>query len=262
MEKTSRRPYEPASRCSTWHRITSRFRCSARSIAPCCATLVPIDTSVFLVGPTGVFKTELSALAMQHVGVGFDRLHLPAHWSATENFLERSAFNFKDAPLVIDDFAPGGAADRYRPSAREGGSHHARCRQPGQPRPHVGGRHATQPDFPPRGIIIGTGEDAPRGQSLRSRAMILDVAPGDVDRERLTYAQVLARDGVFAAGFAGFIQWLAPQMDELRGRYRRFWPTCAQAHTRMRRMRARRTPSRISPLGGGFSFASPRTWRR
>ena len=75
--------------------------------APLCE-LVPTDTSVFLVGPTGVFKTELAALAMQHVGAGFDRLHLPAHWSATDNFLERIAFDFKDAPLVIDDFAPDG----------------------------------------------------------------------------------------------------------------------------------------------------------
>jgi hypothetical protein len=177
--------------------------------------VVPVDTSVFLVGPTGVFKTELSALAMQHVGASFDRLHLPAPWSATENFLERSAFNFKDAPFVIDDFAPGGTAtDIARLHAKADRILRGAGNRSSRGRMWADG--TLRVDFPPRGIIIGTGEDAPRGQSLRSRAVILDVAPGDVDRERLTTAQVLARDGVFVAGFAGLSQWLAPQMDELR----------------------------------------------
>jgi hypothetical protein len=177
--------------------------------------LVPADTSVFAVGPTGVFKTELSALAMQHFGASFDRLHLPAHWSATDNFLERAAFDFKDAPLVVDDFAPGGAptdiarlhakADRLLRGAGNRGS-----------RGRMWSDGSQRPDVPPRGIIIGTGEDAPRGQSLRSRVMLLDVAPGDVDRERLRQAQAAARAGTFAAGMAGFVQSLAPQFEDLR----------------------------------------------
>jgi hypothetical protein len=177
--------------------------------------VAPADTGVILVGPTGVFKTELSALAMHHVGSSFDRLHLPAQWSATANFLERAAFDFKDAPLVIDDFAPGGSpTDIARLHATADRVFRGVGNRGGRGRMQADG--TLRPDFPPRGIVIGTGEDAPRGQSLRSRVTILDVAPGDVDRTRLTAAQVLGSDGVFAAGFAGLVEWLAPQIDTLR----------------------------------------------
>jgi hypothetical protein len=180
--------------------------------------LTAADTGPFLVGPTGVFKTELAALAMQHVGAGFDRLHLPANWSATANFLERAAFDFKDAPLVIDDFAPGGSQADI---ARLHGTAERVFRGVG----NRGGRGRMQadgtlrPDFPRRGIVIGTGEDAPRGQSLRSRVTILDVAPGDVDRQRLTAAQATGRQGVFAAATAGFVHYLAPHLEMLRPRF-------------------------------------------
>ena len=40
---------------------------------------------------------------VRRYGASFDRQHLPADWSSTDNALERTAFDFKDAPLVIDD---------------------------------------------------------------------------------------------------------------------------------------------------------------
>jgi hypothetical protein len=179
--------------------------------------LAPADLSIFPVGPTGVFKTELAALGMQHVGAGFDRLNLPADWTWTANALERVAFDFKDAPLLIDDFAPHGTsldvakmhamADRVLRGAGNRGS---------RGRMAVDG--TLRPTYRPRGLIIATGEDAPRGQSLRARLVLLDVAKGDVDEGRLTAAQAAARAGVYAAGMAGFLQWLAPQVDTLRER--------------------------------------------
>jgi hypothetical protein len=176
--------------------------------------LVPADVFVFLVGPTGVFKTEAAALAMQHVGADFDRLHLPAQWSSTANYLERVAFDFKDAPLVVDDFAPAGSAtDVARLHATADRLLRGVGNRGGRGRMTADG--GVRPNLPPRGIVIGTGEDAPRGQSLRARGMILEVAPGDVDRKKLTAAQDAARRGVFVAGLAGFLQHLAAQFDTL-----------------------------------------------
>jgi hypothetical protein len=176
--------------------------------------VMPADVSLFLVGPTGVFKSELAALAMQHIGAGFDRLNLPAHWSATANFLERAAFDFKDAPLVIDDFAPGGSQiDVARLHATADRVGRGVGNRGGRGRMHADG--TLRPDYPPRGLVIGTGEDAPRGQSLRSRMMILEVAPGDVRRDLLTAAQDAGRRGVFVGGLGGFVQHLAPQLDAL-----------------------------------------------
>jgi hypothetical protein len=177
--------------------------------------ILPADCSLFLVGPSGVYKSELAALAMQHVGAAFDRLHLPAQWSDTANYLERSAFDFKDVPLVIDDFAPTGSQiDIARLHATADRVLRGVGNRGGRGRMHADG--TLRPDYPPRGLVIGTGEDAPKGHSVRARTLILEVAPGEVDRDRLTTAQADGREGRLVAGLAGYIQWLAARMPQLR----------------------------------------------
>ena len=75
----------------------------------------PIDLSLHLAGPHGVGKSELAALCQQHYGPAMDRLHLPGSWSSTANATEGLTFAAKDALLVVDDYAPRGAAgDRQR----------------------------------------------------------------------------------------------------------------------------------------------------
>jgi len=64
------------------------------------------DFGVSLSGPSGVFKSELAALAQAHFGARFSSRSLPGSWSSTENALEGLAFHAKDMVLVIDDFAP------------------------------------------------------------------------------------------------------------------------------------------------------------
>jgi hypothetical protein len=179
---------------------------------------VPVDHSDFEVGPTGTYKSELSALLMQHVGPEFDRLHLPAQWSSSDNALERLAFDFKDVPLVIDDFAPtGSATDVARLHAKADRVIRGVGNRGSRGRMNADG--SLRPNYPPRGVIIGTGEDAPRGQSLRARMEILEVEPGDVDLERLTAAQEAGRTGVFAAATAGYLQWIARHIHHLRERF-------------------------------------------
>ena len=75
----------------------------------CRAVLAQCDFGLHLAGPTGVFKTELAALAQQHFGASLDARHLPGGWSSTANALEGTAFAAKDALLVVDDFAPTGS---------------------------------------------------------------------------------------------------------------------------------------------------------
>ncbi len=173
------------------------------------------DLALFLVGPSGVFKTELAALLMQLFGAGFDRLHLPAGWSATPNALERVAFDYKDAPVVIDDFAPTGSAHdvaRYHATAdrvlRGAGNAAGRGR--------MAADGTTRPDYPPRALVVATGEDVPRGHSARARAVVVEVAPGDVDPDRLTSCQEAARAGAYAIATTGYVRWLAGRFDDLR----------------------------------------------
>ncbi|MDI6894843.1 MAG: primase C-terminal domain-containing protein [Bacillota bacterium] len=176
---------------------------------------VNLDISAFLAGQTGVFKTELTALAQAHWGPVWTGRYLPADWRSTANALERTAFLAKDAVLVIDDFAPRGTqadlailhrdADRLlRGAANRAGR--ARLRPDATARPV----------YYPRGIIISSGEDLPRGHSLRPRTWIVEVSPTDVDAGRLTEAQTLAAPGVFARAMAAYIRWLAPQIHALK----------------------------------------------
>ena len=73
-----------------------------------------------------------------------------------------------------------------------------------------------QPTRPPRGLILSTGEDVPKGQSLRARMLILQLGLDDVDWRRLTGCQREATSGLYAQALADFICWLAPRYAEVR----------------------------------------------
>jgi hypothetical protein len=193
----------------TFPQLASAFR----------AVLGEADFSEHTCGPTGSFKTEVAALIQQHFGAGLDARHLPANWSSTGNSLEGLAFAAKDVVLVVDDFCPtGSTADvqRYHREAdrlfRGQGNHAGRLRM----RADATLRSAR----PPRGLILSTGEDTPRGQSLRARLFMVEYAPGDIDIAKLTACQQDAAAGKYAATMAGYIRWLAPHFEEIRSRLR------------------------------------------
>ena len=152
--------------------------------APIFATIwrAPIDAADFtlhLAGPTGVFKTELAALAQQHFGPELDARHL-AGWSSTANSLEVRAFAAKDSLLVVDDFAPGGAASDVQRMQREAARLiRAQGNRSGRGRLRPDG--TLRPTKPPRCTIISTGEDTPAGQSIRARLLVVEIGDGDVE---------------------------------------------------------------------------------
>jgi len=174
------------------------------------AVLGNTDFSLHLAGPTGVFKSELTALAQQHFGVGMDARHLPGSWSSTGNALEAIAFAAKDALLAVDDFAPTGSTGDIQRFHREADRLlRAQGNRSGRQRMRADG--TLRPAKPPRRTILSTGEDVPRGQSSRARQFVLDVGPGEIDQGRLTDCQRHASDGHYAQALSGFIQWLSPQ---------------------------------------------------
>lgn len=176
------------------------------------------DFALHLAGVTGAFKSELAALHQQHFGADMDRLHLPGAWSSTGNANEALGFHAKDALFVIDDFAPQGgisevaklhaAADRV---FRGAGNHAGRARLDSTSR-------LRQPK-PPRALIFSTGEEIPRGQSVRARMLILELSKGDIDGHRLTECQRDARNGIYAVAAGGFVQWLAGRYDQSRAAF-------------------------------------------
>src|SRR5665213_969926 len=173
------------------------------------------DFAIHLAGETGAFKSEVAALHQQHFGVSMDRLHLPGNWSSTGNALEALAFSGKDALVVIDDFSPhGNASDvsRYHAAAdrvfRAAGNHAGRGR--------LDSSAKLREPRPPRGLVLSTGEDIPRGHSIRARLLILELAKGMITPVVLTECQAAANAGEYSQAMSAFLQWLASRLDEVR----------------------------------------------
>ena len=173
------------------------------------ASACPLDVSLFLEGPTGSLKSTLAALLLSHFG-NFERTSLPGAWASTANQLEHRAFLLKDVAFVVDDFAPSPL------DARELESKAARLlRAQG----NLAGRGRLRSDLsehithPPRGLIIATGEQHPTGQSILARTLVLQLEPNAVDLSRLADLQTLS--GQLPHAMAGYVAWLAPQMNVL-----------------------------------------------
>ncbi|MCZ6625567.1 MAG: hypothetical protein O7B35_15290, partial [Deltaproteobacteria bacterium] len=173
------------------------------------ATFFPVDFSLWLEGLTGSLKSTIAGLLLCHFG-DFDRTHLPGAWSSTTNQLERRAFLLKDTLFVVDDYAPT-SLDR-----RELEMKAARLlRSQG----NLAGRGRLRSDltervaFPPRGLILATGEQHPPGQSLLARTLLVEVSRKDLNMELLTEAQ--KNSGLLQHAMAGYIQWLSPQIPKL-----------------------------------------------
>src|SRR5205807_451402 len=131
-----------------------------------------------------------------HFGTTMTRLNLPGAWSSTGNALEALAFHAKDVLLVIDDFAPQGSSTdvaRYHAAAdrvfRAAGNHAGRGR--------LDSTTKLREPKPPRALILSTGEDVPRGQSVRARLLILELSKNCVGAGDLTGRQKDAIAGLY-----------------------------------------------------------------
>jgi hypothetical protein len=173
------------------------------------ASAYPLDCSIWLEGLTGSLKSTLAALFLSHFGI-FSECSLPGSWSSTANQLEHRAFVLKDVPFVIDDYAPSGLDSRELEVKaarllRSQGNLSGRSR--------LRADLTERPTFPPRGIIIGTGEQLPSGHSVLARTMQLELDRSAVNMTALSEAQ--RTSFVLPHAMAAFVEWLAPQMDVL-----------------------------------------------
>lgn len=184
------------------------------------AVLGESDFSLYFTGESGAGKSELAALAQQHFGMKFTGKSLPAAWSSTANALEAEAFTIKDGIITVDDFVPRGSSieiqrlqDKAERLLRGQGN------QSGRGRLWADGTN--RPEKYPRGIIISTGEDLPKGQSLRARLLATEIGrtenDGNVmDWQRLSQAQADAGAGLYAEALASYLQWLSGRFDDVQ----------------------------------------------
>jgi len=199
---------EQAKKALTYPEIAKVFRAPLNE-------LVPIEVTDFLTGVTGSRKTALSSVFQSFYGAGFNASTLPANWSSTANSLERLAFLVKDAVFTIDDFAPKGTTKDVQ-TLHNNAERVIRGQANNAGRQRLRADMSLAPEYHSRGFIATTGEDVPTGQSVRGRILIREARLGDIDLEWLSKAQQRAQSGVYAQAMAGYIWWLAPQMERLK----------------------------------------------
>jgi Bifunctional DNA primase/polymerase, N-terminal len=176
------------------------YRAPLSEFAP--TTVVP-----WLFGPSGVLKTSVALLAQAHYAPMVAARPM-ANWASTANANERLAFLAKDCLLLVDDFCPRG-------SAQDVGRMHGAGERLIRAAANRGGRGrmnadaSLRPEMYPRGMLLGTGEDVPRGYSLRVRMVLLEVAADEVDLERLTELQ--QQTALLGEAMSGYVSWLAEQ---------------------------------------------------
>jgi hypothetical protein len=136
------------------------------------ATLGSCHFSEHVAGETGVGKTVVAALAQQHFGAGFNQDNLPGSWSSTGNANEGLAFTAKDMLFGLDDFTPTGTRGDVARSNKDA-DRIFRAQGNSSGRARMKSDSSLRDPKPPRGLILSTGEDIPRGRSLRARVFIL-----------------------------------------------------------------------------------------
>lgn len=177
----------------------------------------PTDFALWLHGLTGSRKSAVAAIAQSFFGDFSDR-NFPANWSDSANDAEMKAHQCKDGVFTIDDFKPSvskAEADKLHAMAerlvRNTGNQAGRGRRGAD-------MQAKAAPFN-RSMMIITGEDLPRGQSLLGRLLILELNRADVDNATLTKLQQAAAVGLFTGLMASYIQWLAPRLDPLKAEF-------------------------------------------
>ena len=179
------------------------------------APVVQSDLSVHLTGPSGTGKSALAALIQQHYGPDMDARRLPCSWSSTANALEGLAFLAKDAVLVVDDFAPTGTtmdiARMHRDADRL-----LRAQGNRSGRQRMSADAGIRETKPPRGLILSTGEDVPKGESLRARIVVVEMSPDALDMSLLTRCQMEAAAGLHARALSAYLKWLAPRYKSIQ----------------------------------------------
>ncbi len=213
------------------------------------AVIGPTDFSVGLVGPTGVGKTELAALAQQFFGSGFDARSLPTSFSSTSNAVGAVLHRAKDALIVVDDFAPTGSRVQVdRQSHETDRILRGQGNRAGRQRLTQDGN--MQPVHKPGGSLLFTAEELPRGNSLRARSLVIPVGTRTVIWEELTKFQDLARQGEFAQLLSTFLQWMARKKEELVDSARQ---VAIEFRQELPPAQHRRTSNAVGDLFAGFA---------
>ena len=175
----------------------------------------PPTFSVYLIGGSGTHKSTLSALMLSFFG-SFTESSLPASFNDTGNYIRSLAFSLKDMVLAVDDYHPEGnlqARRKMEDTAQQLSRAFGDLAQRGR----MMSDQTLATAKPPRSLALISGEDMPNvRESGEARYYVIQIGKDDIQADKgLTEMQDRAASGAQAYVMRKYIEWLAPQMDEL-----------------------------------------------
>ena len=161
---------------------------------------------LFLIGKTGVKKSTISSLILSFFG-DFTNTDLPISFKDTSNSIIEQTFILKDILTVIDDFHPSNKLDEQNLNKNAQTIMRAYGDRIGRNR--LKSDSTLMVAKPPRGNAILTGESAPDiSESGTARYIAVELKKGDINTDKLTELQEIARKDTFKAIMSFYIRWL------------------------------------------------------
>lgn len=204
--------------------------------------VLPIDGAIHLAGRTGTLKSSAAALIQSFFGPDFTHDSLPASFADTYASLERKCHLAKDALIIADEYVPR-TVDSHD-EARKKMAQLVRMIGNGAPRGRMGADLVARSSFPPRSLVVTTGEEVPDGESTVARLMVISFDSTTINRTVLSKLQ--ATQHRLSDALVGYIKFLAPRLEVMRT-----W--ASQRHLELRNQFARggghlRAPSMAAHL--------------
>ncbi|TIH19267.1 hypothetical protein D0S45_03545 [Marinifilum sp. JC120] len=180
---------------------------------------LPPEYSIFMYGHTGSRKTALARVLQAHYGKEFTSSAPLGNWISTANSTEKMIAMAKDALTVMDDYieetisAKQAELDEFADRIHRGQSNKAG-------RTRMGASKELIEAYVPKGLILATGEQIPKGKgnahSLRGRMVITPLTTETINNDVLSALQDAGRKGLLTASAAAVIQWIIPKIDDFK----------------------------------------------
>lgn len=167
----------------------------------------PAEFSVFLVGESGTYKSQIAALIQSFFGCKYDSRNLPENFSSTKNALQVSIAEYKDVVVVVDDYV--GETELEKRELKEKAELLFRGAANNAGKSRLNANLDVQKGATSKGLICATGESIPEAaKSINYRLVFFHVNRDDIDLVALQKCQDMAREGAFSLVAADFISWM------------------------------------------------------
>ncbi|HPL97324.1 MAG TPA: hypothetical protein PKY71_07250 [Smithellaceae bacterium] len=182
-------------------------------LSPLISLLNPQPNFVsYVYGQTGTFKTTVSLLQLSHFG-DFQSIANLSNFDDTGNSIEKKGFILKDVLHVLDDYHPS----FRRQDAQVKESLAQRLIRSYSNRTARGRLNADTSDkgrHEPRGFLQITGEELVSLSSTQARTLVVEIEPGDIDKDKLSAIQ--GKMDLLPHAMTSFLLWVRDHIPDIQ----------------------------------------------